>query len=65
MHTWQLPLLGLPDFPAELSDFEIAYFFSFSATEQHAITGDHSKVGASCNSNEFNNFTRKQENVRN
>jgi len=37
MHSWQLPLLGLPDLPADLSDFEIAYFFSFSATEQRAI----------------------------
>ena len=38
MHSWQLPLLGLPDLPTDLSDFEIAYFFSFSATEQRAIT---------------------------
>jgi hypothetical protein len=38
MHSWQLPLLGLPDFPADLSEFEIAYFFSFSAAEQRAIT---------------------------
>jgi len=38
MHSWQLPLLGLPDLPADLSDFEIAYFFSFRATEQRAIT---------------------------
>jgi TnpA family transposase len=37
MHSWQLPLLGLSDFPADLSEFEIAYFFSFSAAEQHAI----------------------------
>jgi len=38
MHFWQLPLLSLPDLPADLSDFEIAYFFSFSAAEQHAIS---------------------------
>jgi TnpA family transposase len=38
MHAWQLPLLGLSDFPSDLSDFEIAYFFSFSVAEQRAIT---------------------------
>ena len=37
MHSWQLPLLGVHDLPADLPDFEIAYFFSFSTAEQHAI----------------------------
>jgi len=42
MHSWQLPLLGLHDRPADLSDFEIAYFFSFSVAEQNAIASRRS-----------------------
>jgi hypothetical protein len=38
---WQLPFLGLRTFPAELTAFEIRYFFSFTITEREAIFSRH------------------------
>jgi TnpA family transposase len=39
---WQLPFLGLAELPAELTDFEIRYFFTFTATEREAIFSRYS-----------------------
>ncbi len=49
MQHWQLPFLGLQTFPAELTAFEIRYFFSFTATEREAIFsryGDYHRLAA-------------------
>ena len=49
MQHWQLPFLGLQTFPAELTAFEIQYFFSFTATEREAIFsryGDYHRLAA-------------------
>jgi hypothetical protein len=46
---WQLPFLGLQAFPAELTAFEIGYFFTFTATEREAIFsryGEHHRLAA-------------------
>jgi hypothetical protein len=37
VQLWQMPFLGLEAFPAELTAFEIRYFFTFTATEREAI----------------------------
>ena len=42
MRHWQLPFLGLAELPAELTDFEIRYFFTFTATEREAIFSRYS-----------------------
>jgi len=39
---WQVPFLGLTELPAELTEFEICYFFTFSAPEQEAIFSRYS-----------------------
>jgi TnpA family transposase len=39
---WQLPFLGLAELPAELTEFEIRYFFTFTAPEQEAIFSRYS-----------------------
>jgi hypothetical protein len=44
---WQLPFLGLVELPAELTEFEIRYFFTFTAMEREAIftrRGDHHRL---------------------
>ena len=49
MQHWQLPFLGLQTFPAELTAFEIRYFFSFTTTERAAILsryGDSHRLAA-------------------
>ena len=46
---WQLPFLGLRAFPAELTAFEIRYFFTFTAREREAIVsryGDRHRLAA-------------------
>ena len=48
MQHWQLPFLGLAELPAELTEFEIRYFFTFPAREREAIftrRGDHHRLG--------------------
>ena len=47
MQHWQLPFLGLEAFPAELTEFEIRYFFTFTTTEREGIFsryGDHHRL---------------------
>jgi len=47
MQHWQLPFLGLAELPAELTEFEIRYFFTFPAKEREAIftrRGDHHRL---------------------
>ena len=47
MQHWQLPFLGLSEIPADLTEFEIRYFFTFTAMEQDAIFsryGDHHRL---------------------
>ena len=34
---WRVPFLGLQAIPPELTDFEIRYFFSYTAKERAAI----------------------------
>jgi len=34
---WRVPFLGLQAIPPELTDFEIRYFFSYTAKEREAI----------------------------
>ena len=49
MQLWQVPFLGLEAFPAELTEFEIRYFFTFTATEREAIVsrrGNRHRLGA-------------------
>ena len=44
---WQVPFLGLQEIPPELTDFEIRYFFTFTAKEREAIFsryGDHHRL---------------------
>jgi hypothetical protein len=44
---WQLPFLGLHEFPADLTAFEIQYFFTFTPHEREAIMsryGDHHRL---------------------
>ena len=44
---WQVPFLGLQETPPELTDFEIRYFFTFTAKEREAIFsryGDHHRL---------------------
>jgi hypothetical protein len=46
---WQLPFLGLHEFPADLTEFEIRYFFTFTPHEREAIVsryGDHHRLAA-------------------
>jgi TnpA family transposase len=46
---WQLPFLGLREFPADLTPFEIQYFFTFTPQERTAILsryGDHHRLAA-------------------
>jgi len=46
---WQLPFLGLREFPADLTPFEIQYFFTFTPQERVAIAsryGDHHRLAA-------------------
>jgi uncharacterized protein DUF4158 len=46
---WQLPFLGLHAFPADLTAFEIQYFFTFTPHEREAIMsryGDHHRLAA-------------------
>jgi hypothetical protein len=46
---WQLPFLGLRAFPAELTAFEIRYFFTFTARVREAIVsryGDRHRLAA-------------------
>jgi hypothetical protein len=46
---WQLPFLGLHEFPADLTEFEIQYFFTFTPHEREAIVsryGDHHRLAA-------------------
>ncbi len=48
MQHWQLPFLGLSEIPAELTEFDIRYFFTCIAMEQDAIFsryGDHHRLG--------------------
>ena len=47
MQHWQVPFLGLQEIPPELTDFEIRYFFTFTAKEREAIFscyGDHHRL---------------------
>jgi TnpA family transposase len=47
MQHWQLPFLGLHQFPADLTEFEIRYFFTFTPHERAAIWsryGDHHRL---------------------
>ena len=37
MQHWRVPFLGLQAIPPELTDFEIRYFFSYTAKERAAI----------------------------
>jgi hypothetical protein len=37
MRHWQVPFLGHTELPTELTDFEIRYFFTFTAQEREAI----------------------------
>ena len=37
MQNWHIAFLGLRELPADLTDFELAYFFSFTDTEHTAI----------------------------
>jgi hypothetical protein len=37
MQHWQLPFLGLREFPADLTEFEIRYFFTSTPPEREAI----------------------------
>ena len=49
MQHWQLPFLGLHEFPADLTAFEIRYFFTFTPHEREAILsryGDHHRLAA-------------------
>jgi hypothetical protein len=49
MQHWQVPFLGLQAFPAELTPFEIRYFFTFTASEREAIFsryGDSHRLAA-------------------
>ena len=49
MQHWQIPFLGLRAFPADLTTFEIRYFFTFSAKEREAILshyGDQHRLAA-------------------
>jgi TnpA family transposase len=49
MQHWQLPFLGLHEFPADLTEFEIRYFFTFTPHERQAILsryGDHHRLAA-------------------
>jgi hypothetical protein len=49
MPHWQLPFLGLHAFPADLTAFEIRYFFTFTPHEREAILsryGDHHRLAA-------------------
>ena len=49
MQHWQLPFLGLHEFPAGLTEFEIQYFFSFTPHEREAIVsryGDNHRLAA-------------------
>jgi hypothetical protein len=49
MPHWQLPFLGLHAFPADLTAFEIRYFFTFAPHEREAILsryGDHHRLAA-------------------
>lgn len=41
MPHWQLPFLGLRTFPADLTAFEIRYFFTFAPHERKAIFSRH------------------------
>jgi hypothetical protein len=41
MQHWQLPYLGLCDLLADLTDFEIGYFFHFPAEEHQAIASPY------------------------
>jgi hypothetical protein len=46
---WQLPFLGLRTFPADLTAFEIRYFFTFLPQEREAIFsryGDQHQLAA-------------------
>jgi hypothetical protein len=38
---WQLPFLGLSEIPAELTEFEIRYFFTLTAKEREAVFSRH------------------------
>jgi len=45
--SWQIPFLGLRQFPRSLTLFEIATFFSFNDEERRAIQsrrGDHLRL---------------------
>jgi Domain of unknown function (DUF4158) len=47
MQHWQLPFLGLREFPADLTAFEIRYFFTFTPHERQALVsryGDHHRL---------------------
>jgi hypothetical protein len=49
MPHWQLPFLGLHQFPADLTAFEVQYFFTFTPHEREAILsryGDHHRLAA-------------------
>jgi hypothetical protein len=49
MQHWQLPFLGLHEFPADLTEFEIRYFFTFTPHQREAILsryGDHHRLAA-------------------
>ena len=37
MRNWHIAYLGLRELPADLTDFELAYFFSYSDAERAAI----------------------------
>ena len=47
MQHWRVPFLGLQAIPSELTDFEIRYFFAYTAKEREAIFsryGDHHRL---------------------
>ena len=49
MRSWQVPFLGWQRFPRELSDFEIAHFFTLTPVDIRAVRSRYKKnlrVGA-------------------